>query len=58
MNREIVIQDWAGNRLFEGAADDPKVFYVLRKNFAPNDDIFLCWKDRSIQENAWECVDF
>ncbi|MFM6929031.1 MAG: hypothetical protein ACKOX6_11240 [Bdellovibrio sp.] len=55
---EIIIQDWAGNILFIGHHDDPKVLEIMEKNDAPNDDIFVAWKDPNDERNVYEFINF
>ena len=55
---QIKIEDWAGNFLFEGSCDDPKVLKIMRLNKAPNDDIYVSWLDESNESNVYEHIYF
>ena len=57
-NKNIRIEDWAGNVLFEGPYNDKQVLKVMRKNKAPNEDIFVYWEDEKIDLNVYEFIDF
>ena len=56
MKDHIRIEDWAGNILFEGHCEDKQVLKVMRKNKAPNDDIFVCWQDETDERNVYEFI--
>lgn len=56
MKNEIIIEDWAGNVLFQGNYDSPKVLKITRKNYA--EDIFISWTDRKDNRNVYEFIDF
>jgi hypothetical protein len=55
-NDNIIIQDWTGKVLFEGNCDDDKVIKIMRKNQAPNDDIFVYWLDPNRDDNVYEYI--
>ena len=54
----IIIQDWTGNILFEGKYNDEKVLKIMQQNDAPNDDIFVFWKNEKDKRNVYEYIDF
>ena len=58
MDKDIRIEDWAGNVLFEGSHNDTEVLRIMQLNDAPNDDIFVYWVDETETENVYECIDF
>lgn len=58
MKDQIRIEDWAGNVLFEGHYKDKQVLKIMRKNKAPNDDIYVFWEDEDREDNVYEFIDF
>jgi len=54
----IKIEDWAGNVLFTGHCDNPEVLKVMKKNKAPNDDIYVSWVDETDERNVYEFIHF
>lgn len=58
IQKDIRIEDWAGNVLFEGSHNDTEVLRIMQLNDAPNDDIFVYWVDETETENVYECIDF
>ena len=74
MNNRIVIQDWAGNVLFRGDCNSPKVDKVLDANRCTacdhDDDCDECngtgysgdfeiyWEDNTDQRNVYEHVNY
>lgn len=58
MKDQIRIEDWAGNVLFEGHYEDKQVLKIMRKNKAPNDDIYVFWEDEDKEDNVYEFIDF
>ena len=56
MKNEILIQDWIGNVLFRGDADDPEVLRIMQLNEAPNDDIYVSWTDETDERNVYEHI--
>lgn len=54
----IIIEDWAGNVLFEGHCKDPQVLKIMRKNKAPNDDIYVSWQNEKDDRNVYEYIYF
>ena len=55
-NNNIRIEDWTGKVLFEGNCEDKKVSTVMRKNKAPNEDIFVYWEDENREDNVYEFI--
>ena len=58
MKNHIIIEDWAGNILFEGKATDKEVLRIMRLNDAPNDDIYVSWANESDERNVYEHIAF
>lgn len=54
----IKIIDWAGNILFQGHYEDKKVLSTMRRNKAPNDDIFVSWLNENDSRNVYEFIYF
>lgn len=58
MNKNIKIENWTGEILFEGDCEDKEVLRIMEKNNAPNDDIFVYWEDVNNGENVYEYIYF
>ena len=57
-NKDIIIQDWAGNDLFIGPYNDPQVDEILAINdeALQAGDIYVYWVDGEIEDNVWEYI--
>lgn len=52
----IIIQDWAGNVLFEGSRFNPEIRDILDVDEEDLQDIFIFWQDETDCRNVWEYV--